>query len=221
MFLVFLGAPGAGKGTQAAITSRKMGLAHVASGDLFRQAVEKGTDLGKSVKAYLDKGALVPDEVTVQLILERIKEPDCKAGCVFDGFPRTVDQARALDKMLSGRGQTIDKAVYIEVPEEALLKRLSGRWICSKCQTPYHEISSPPKVSKICDRCGGQLYQRSDDTPATITKRLKVYFDQTAPVLDYYKAEGKLVRVDGELSIEGVAEKIIDALGRDQLVKAA
>lgn len=220
MFLVFLGAPGAGKGTQAAIISRKMGLAHVASGDLFRQAVEKGTDLGKSVKAYLDKGALVPDEVTVQLILERINEPDCKAGCVFDGFPRTVEQARALDKMLSGRGQTIDKAVYIAVPEEALLKRLSGRWICSACQTPYHEISSPPKISKICDKCGGQLYQRSDDTPATITKRLKVYFDQTAPVLDYYKAKGKLVRVDGELSIEGVAEEIIDALRHDKLVKA-
>jgi adenylate kinase len=219
-FLVFLGAPGAGKGTQAAIISQRMGLAHVASGDLFRQAVEKGTDLGKSVKSYLDKGTLVPDEVTIQLILERIKQPDCKAGCVFDGFPRTVEQARALDKLLAGRGQTIDRAVYIEVPEEALLKRLSGRWICSKCQTPYHEISSPPKVAKVCDKCGGRLYQRSDDVPATIKERLKVYFDQTAPVLDYYKAMGKLVRVDGELSIEGVAEEIIEALGHDELIKA-
>ncbi len=148
MFLVFLGAPGAGKGTQAAVIARKLGLAHIASGDLFRQAVEKGTELGKSVKAYMDKGALVPDEVTIQLISERLNEPDCKSGCVFDGFPRTIEQARALDKMLASRGEAIDKAIYIEVPEKELLKRLSGRWICRKCQTPYHEVSSPPKVTR-------------------------------------------------------------------------
>jgi len=213
MFLVFLGAPGAGKGTQAAIISRKLGLAHIASGDLFRQAVDKGTKLGKSVKAYMDKGALVPDEVTIQLISERLNEPDCKSGCVFDGFPRTTEQARALDRMLTSRGEAIDKAIYIEVPEKELLKRLSGRWICRKCQTPYHEVTSPPKVRNICDKCDGELYQRSDDTEETVKERLKVYFAQTTPVLDYYKAEGKLVAVDGKLGIEEVSEKIINALG--------
>ncbi|MBM3141666.1 MAG: adenylate kinase [Chloroflexi bacterium] len=213
MFLVFLGAPGAGKGTQAAIISRKLGLAHIASGDLFRQAVDKGTKLEKSVKAYMDKGALVPDEVTIQLISERLNEPDCKSGCVFDGFPRTIEQARALDRMLTSRGEAIDKAIYIEAPEKELLKRLSGRWICRKCQTPYHEVTSPPKVRNICDKCGGELYQRSDDTEETVKERLKVYFAQTTPVLDYYKAEGKLVAVDGKLGIEEVSEKIINALG--------
>ena len=218
MFLVFLGAPGAGKGTQAAIISRKMGLAHIASGDLFRQAVEKGTKLGKSVKAYMDKGVLVPDEVTIQLISERLNESDCKAGCVFDGFPRTIEQARALDKMLTSRGEAIDKAIYIEVPEKELLKRLSGRWICRKCQAPYHELTSPPKVPNACDKCDGELYQRSDDTVETVKERLKVYFTQTTPVLDYYKAEGKLVTVDGNLGIEEVSEKIIGILG-PKLVK--
>jgi adenylate kinase len=213
MFLVFLGAPGAGKGTQAAVISRKLELAHIASGDLFRQAVEKGTELGKSVKAYMDKGALVPDEVTIQLISERLNEPDCKAGCVFDGFPRTIEQAKALDKMLASRGQSIDKAIYIEVPEKELLKRLGGRWICRKCQTPYHEVTSPPRTPGTCDKCGGELYQRSDDTEETVRERLKVYFAQTAPVLDYYKAEGKLAAVNGSLGIEEVAEKIFDVLG--------
>jgi len=213
MFLVFLGAPGAGKGTQAAIISRKLGLAHVASGDLFRQAVDKGTELGKSVKSYMEKGALVPDEVTIQLIAERLNEPDCKSGCIFDGFPRTTEQARALDRMLSSRGEAIDEAIYIEVPEEELLKRLSGRWICRKCQTPYHEVTSPPKVRNKCDKCGGELYQRPDDTEETVKKRLKVYFAQTIPVLDYYKEKGKLFAVDGNLDIEEVSEKIIDTLG--------
>jgi adenylate kinase len=218
MFLVFLGAPGAGKGTQAAIISRKLGLAHIASGDLFRQAVDKGTKLGKSVKAYMDKGALVPDEVTIQLISERLNEPDCRPGCVFDGFPRTTEQARALDRMLTSRGEAIDKAIYIEVAEKELLKRLSGRWICRKCQTPYHEVTSPPKVRNICDKCGGELYQRSDDTEETVKERLKVYFAQTTPVLDYYQVGGKLFTVDGNLGVEEVSNNIISALG-PKLVK--
>jgi len=213
MFLVFLGSPGAGKGTQAAVISRKLGLAHIASGDLFRQAVEKGTELGKSVKNYMDKGALVPDEVTIQLISERLNEPDCMSGCVFDGFPRTIEQARALDKMLASRGEAIDKAIYIAVPEKELLQRLGGRWICRKCQTPYHQVTSPPKVTGKCDKCGGDLYQRSDDTEETVRERLKVYFAQTTPVLDYYKAEGELVAMDGNRGIEEVSEKIIDVLG--------
>ena len=139
MFLVFLGAPGAGKGTQGAIISQNLRLAHIASGDMFRQAVQKGTKLGQTVKAYMDKGKLAPDEVTIQLISERLNEPDCKAGCVFDGFPRTVEQAKALDKTFASRGKAVDKAIYIEVPEEELLKRLTGRWICRKCQAPYHK----------------------------------------------------------------------------------
>ncbi len=213
MILIFLGAPGAGKGTQAAVISQKLGLAHIASGDLFRQAVDEGTELGKSVKSYMDEGALVPDEVTIRLISERLDKSDCKSGCVFDGFPRNTEQARALDRMLAGRGEAIDEAIYIEVPEKELLKRLTGRWVCRKCQAPYHEVTAPPKVRNICDKCGGELYQRLDDTEETIKKRLKVYFAQTAPVLDYYQAEGKLFTVDGNLGIEEVSEKIINALG--------
>jgi len=212
MYLVLLGAPGAGKGTQAAMISRKLGLAHIASGDLFRQAVEKGTKLGRLVKDYMDKGLLVPDKVTVQVISERLDEPDCETGCVFDGFPRTVEQAKALDKALAGRGKAIDKAIYIEVSEEELLERISGRWICGQCQAPYHEVTSPPKVAKKCDKCGGELYQRSDDTPETVTERLKVYFRQTTRVLDYYRGKGKLVKVDGKLGIEEVAEAMSDVL---------
>ncbi len=157
MILIFLGAPGAGKGTQAAVISQKLGLAHIASGDLFRQAVDEGTELGKSVKSYMDEGALVPDEVTIRLISERLDKSDCKSGCVFDGFPRNTEQARALDRMLAGRGEAIDEAIYIEVPEKELLKRLTGRWVCRKCQAPYHEVTAPPKVRNICDKCGGEM----------------------------------------------------------------
>jgi adenylate kinase len=212
MFLVFLGAPGAGKGTQAAIISKRLSLAHLASGDLFREAVEKGTKLGEKVKGYMEKGVLVPDEVTIQLISERLIEPDCQGGCIFDGFPRTLAQAQALDRILAGMGKALDKVVYIEVPEEELLKRLGGRWVCRKCQAPYHEITSPPKVAGVCDRCGGELYQRPDDNVETVRERLKVYFGQTVPLLDYYQAQGKLVRVDGKLGIEQVAEAIIGVL---------
>jgi adenylate kinase len=212
MFLVLLGAPGAGKGTQAAMISRKVGLAHIASGDLFRQAVEKGTKLGQSVKAYMDKGMLVPDEVTIQVISERLNEPDCQTGCIFDGFPRTVEQAKALDKTLASQGKAIDKAIYVEVSDDELLKRLGGRWICRQCQTPYHEVTSRPRIPNKCDKCGGELYQRSDDTEETVKERLKVYFAQTTPVLDYYRAEAKLVKVDGKRGIEEVSEEIIDVL---------
>ena len=155
MYLVFLGAPGAGKGTQAAIITKKLGLAHIASGDLFRQAVKAGTEIGKMVEFYMKKGELVPDEVTIRMILERIEEPDCKAGCIFDGFPRTLEQAGALDKAMAKQNKIIDKAVYIEVPEEELLKRLGGRWTCQKCQAIYHEVTSPPSKSGKCDKCDG------------------------------------------------------------------
>lgn len=217
MFLVLLGAPGGGKGTQAAIISREWGLAHIASGDLFRQAVEKGTKVGQTVKDYMDKGMLVPDEVTVQVISERLGDPDCEMGCVFDGFPRTVEQAMVLDKTLASRGKAIDKAIYVEVPEEELLKRLSGRRICRRCQAPYHELTSPPKVPGKCDKCGGELYKRSDDNEDTVRGRLKVYFAQTMPVLDYYRGVGKLINVDGKKGIEEVAGEIVGALGLKSL----
>lgn len=213
MYLVFFGAPGAGKGTQAAVISKNLGLAHIASGDLFRQAVSKGTELGKLVKSYMEKGELVPDEVTIRVISERLNEADCKAGCVFDGFPRTLEQAKALDKTLAGQKEAVDKAIYIDVDSEELLKRLSGRWTCRQCQAVYHETASPPKVCGKCDKCGGELYQRTDDNEETIRERLKVYFVQTTPLLDYYKATGKLVRVDGQPGIEEVTKQIVTGLG--------
>jgi adenylate kinase len=213
MFYVFLGAPGAGKGTQAAIVSQELGLAHIASGDLFRQAVAKGTELGKLAKSYMDKGELVPDEVTIKMISERLKEPDCRSGVIFDGFPRTLEQAKALDRTLASHKKAINKVIYIEVASEDLLKRLGGRWTCRKCQAIYHEIASPPKNASECDKCGGELYQRPDDNEKTIKERLKVFFAQTTPLLDYYKASKKLVKVDGQLGIEQVTKQIVDAVG--------
>ena len=217
MFMVLLGAPGAGKGTQASIVSQQLVLAHIASGDLFRQAVESDSKLGQLVKSYMEKGILVPDEVTIQMVLERINEPDCKEGCVFDGFPRTVEQAEALDKAFISQTKSIDIAIYIDVSEDELLKRLSGRWICRDCQAPYHEVLSPPKISGKCDRCNGKLYQRSDDTVETVKERLKVYFDQTTPVLDYYEKKDMLIRVNGESEIQKVAEEIIGAIKAKQV----
>ena len=207
-----LGAPGAGKGTQADILSRDMNLPHIASGDLFRQALEKRTDIGLSAKAYMDKGELVPDEITTKMILERIDQPDCASGCLFDGFPRTLQQAKTLDKALSQQGRSIDKAIYIEVPDEELVKRLSGRWLCRACQTPYHITNSPPRTPGECDRCGGELYQRPDDRKETAKERLNVFFAQTVPILDYYKKQGKLIRVNGNLGMQGVAREIVSAL---------
>jgi adenylate kinase len=212
MYIVLLGAPGAGKGTQAAIISQKTGLTHIASGDLFRQAVQKGTELGKLVKSYMDKGMLAPDDVTIRVIMERLGEPDCAKGCIFDGFPRTLDQAKALDKTLKEQKKGIDKAVFIDVPDEELVKRLGGRWTCRNCQAVYHEVASPPKIAGRCDKCGGELYQRPDDNEVTIRERLKVYFNQTTPVLDYYRKDGKLITIDGKLSIDEVAEKVVHAL---------
>ena len=207
-----LGAPGAGKGTQADILSQEMDLPHIASGDLFRQALEKRTEVGLLAKSYMDKGELVPDDTTIKLILERINQPDCVSGCLFDGFPRTLHQAKVLDEALKEQGKTIDKAIYIEVPNEELVKRLSGRWLCRACQTPYHIISSPPKTPGKCDKCGGKLYQRSDDREETVKDRVSIFFAQTVPILDYYKKQGKLIRVNGNLGMQGVARGIISAL---------
>ena len=212
MYIIMLGAPGAGKGTQADILSQEMGLPHIASGDLFRQALEERTEVGLLAKSYMDKGKLVPDEITIKMILERINQPDCISGFLLDGFPRTLHQAQVLDKALNEQGKSIDKAIYIEVPNEELVKRLSGRWLCKNCQTPYHIINSPPKTPGKCDKCGGELYQRSDDREETVKDRLGVFFAQTVPILDYYKKQNKLVRVNGNLGMQRVAREIISAL---------
>jgi adenylate kinase len=212
MHIIMLGAPGAGKGTQADILSQKMNLPHIASGDLFRQALEERTEVGLLAKSYMDKGELVPDEVAIKMILERIDQPDCASGCLLDGFPRTLHQAEVLDKAFKEQEKTIDKAIYIEVPNEELVKRLSGRRLCRVCQTPYHIISSPPKTTGKCDKCGGELYQRSDDKEETVKERLSIFFAQTIPILDYYKKQGKLIKVNGNLGIQEVAREIISAL---------
>jgi adenylate kinase len=212
VYVIFLGAPGAGKGTQAAEVAKELKLAHIATGDMFRDAQKQGTALGLKAKEYMEKGMLVPDEITVAMLLERISAPDCREGVIFDGFPRTLAQAEALDKAFIKQSKTIDKVVYIKVDEEELLIRLSGRWICRQCQTPYHEVTSPPKVKGKCDRCGGELYQRDDDKPATIKERLKVFFAQTAPLIDYYTKTGKLTEVQGVGSIEKIRKAILNVL---------
>lgn len=212
MYLVLLGAPGAGKGTQAAVLTQKLKLAHIASGDLFRQALGKGTELGLQAKAYMEKGQLVPNEITIKMVLERIVAPDCAAGIILDGFPRNLEQAKALDEALKTQKKGIDKAVYIKVSEAELLKRLTGRWICRKCQAPYHEVDAPPKVKGKCDKCDGELYQRADDNTETIKKRLQVFFAETAPLIEYYSKTGKLLEVQGEGSMEDISARIISAL---------
>jgi adenylate kinase len=210
-----LGAPGSGKGTQAATLSEDLGIAHVASGDLFREAVSRGDELGRQAKSYMDRGLLVPDKITIRMILERIAAPDCAKGFILDGFPRTLEQAQALDGALGEKGQAIEKVLYIEVSTEELVRRLSGRLICRTCQTPYHEITSPPKVPGRCDRCGGELYQRPDDSAETVKRRIEVYFAETTPLIDYYGKAKKLVPINGQQSIEEVGEELIAALSKD------
>ena len=212
MYIILLGAPGAGKGTQAVMLAEKMDLVQVASGDLFRQALRQETELGKKAKSYMEKGQLVPNEITIQMILERLSEPDCEKGALLDGFPRNTEQAEALDKALARQNKAIDKVVYIKVTEGELLKRLSGRWICRNCEAPYHEVNSPPQVAWKCDRCGGELYQRPDDNVETVKKRLEVYFAETSPLIDYYKHAGKLLEINGEGSTVEVNRRIVTAL---------
>ena len=219
MYIVLLGAPGAGKGTQANIVSKKLNLVHMASGDLFREALEKGTELGIRAKSYMEQGMLVPDEITISMVLERISTPDSKSGVILDGFPRNLLQAKALEKALAEQTKTIHAAVYIKVTEERLLKRLSGRWICRNCQTPYHAEDSPPRIQGKCDKCGGELYQRPDDTFETAKKRLEVYANETAPLIDYYVQEGTLLEIDGEGSIDDVSQRVVTALREESLTR--
>jgi adenylate kinase len=219
--VVFLGAPGAGKGTQAAKVAEELKLLHLATGDMFRQAQKEGTRLGLLAKSYMEKGALVPDEVTIGMVQERIAAPDAKGGVIFDGFPRSLKQAEALDKALAEQKKTLDKVVYIKVSEGELLKRLGGRWICRQCQTPYHEVSSPPRVKGKCDKCGGELYQRADDTEETVKKRLVTYFAETAPLIEYYTKTGKLTEVAGEGDVDAVRKRITQALKSEAVAPRA
>jgi adenylate kinase len=212
VYIILLGAPGAGKGTQAVMLAEKLNLVQVASGDLFRQALQRETELGLKAKSYMEKGQLVPDEITIQMVLERLSAPDCTDGTILDGFPRNKQQAEALDRALAPQSRAIDKVVYIKVSEGELLKRLSGRWICRNCQAPYHAVDSPPKVAGRCDRCGGELYQRPDDTVETVKKRLDVYFAETSPLIDYYSRAGKLLEVNGEGSVSEVNRRILAAM---------
>ncbi len=212
MYIIFLGAPGAGKGTQATAASRELNLAHIATGDLFRQALEQGTELGMQAEAYMEKGQLVPDGITVQMVLEKMKTTGDRAGVILDGFPRNLEQAKALDEALDDK-KSIDKVVYIKVPEKELQRRLSDRWVCRRCQAVYRAGESAAVASEKCERCGGELYQRPDDTAETVKKRLEVYFARTEPLIDYYAQEGKLVEIDGEGSVAEVTGRIKAALG--------
>jgi adenylate kinase len=210
--VIFLGAPGAGKGTQARRLAAGSGVPQVATGDMLREAVAEGTPLGREAKRYMDQGALVPDEVVIGLVDERLARPDAGRGYVLDGFPRTVAQAEALDGLLRRRGQALDRVVFFDVSREELLRRLTGRRVCRQCGAAFHLVSAPPKEQGRCDQCGGDLYQRTDDGESTVAHRLDVYQAQTAPLLDYYKQRGLLVRVAGEGPVDRVAAAIQKAV---------
>jgi adenylate kinase len=212
LYVILFGAPGVGKGTQAAILAEKTGLVHITTGELFREAIRLETELGKQAKVYYDRGQLVPDHLTIAMLLERLSRGDCAGGCILDGFPRTLEQATALDEALAREGRAIDKVVYIQAPQDELLSRLSGRWNCRQCGSVYHERFQPPREAGRCDQCGGELYQREDDKPETARKRLEVYAQQTAPLIDYYRARGKLMEIDGDKSVEEVAENLLAAV---------
>lgn len=214
-FIVLLGAPGAGKGTQAVYLEEVLGIPHVSSGDLFRENLREETELGKLARAYMDRGELVPDEVTIAMVKERLARPDCAGGAVLDGFPRTIAQADALDTILAEKGRRVEIVPYIRVPDEVLLARLAGRWTCRQCEAIYHELFSPPKVAGRCDVCGGELYQRADDTPETQRRRIEVYFQQTTPLIEYYRERGLLAEIDGEQSIEQVQTDLLAAIQAD------
>ncbi|MCD8502122.1 MAG: adenylate kinase [Bacillaceae bacterium] len=208
MNLILMGLPGAGKGTQAEKIVQKYGIPHISTGDMFRAAIKNGTELGLKAKAFMDEGNLVPDEVTVGIVRERLMKDDCKNGFLLDGFPRTVAQADALEEMLTGLGRKIDHVLYIKVPKEDLFKRLTGRWICPTCGATYHEIYNPPKVAGKCDKDGSDLIQRDDDKPETVGRRLEVNLEQAQPLVDFYSEKGYLRNLDGNKDINDVFEDI-------------
>lgn len=215
MNIILMGLPGAGKGTQASEIVKKFPIPHISTGDMFRKAIKDETDLGKEAKSYMDRGELVPDEVTVGIVKERISEDDAKKGFLLDGFPRTIEQAEALNNIMSELDRNIDAVINIEVPEEELMNRLTGRRICEKCGTTYHLVFNPPKVDGVCDIDGGKLYQRKDDNPETVSNRLSVNVKQSKPILEYYDEKSVLKNIDGAKDIDEVTKDVIDIL--DQL----
>ncbi len=213
MKIVMLGAPGAGKGTQAKQIAGKYGLPHISTGDIFRANIKNGTELGKEAKKYMDQGLLVPDELTVRLLLDRVSREDCKNGYVLDGFPRTIPQANVLDEALEKLGDQIDYAIDVDVPDENIVRRMSGRRACLSCGATYHVAYAPPKKEGICDTCGSELVLRDDDKPETVQNRLHVYHEQTQPLIDFYARKGVLRTVDGTQAVEDVFEAICKILG--------
>ena len=214
MKLIMLGAPGAGKGTQAARVAAELKVPHISTGDIFRSNIKNGTELGKKAKAYIDAGNLVPDELTCDLVADRIAQEDCKNGFILDGFPRTIPQAEALDKVLTSKGEKVDYAVNIDVPDSAIVARMSGRRACVSCGATYHIEFNPPKQEGICDVCGAKLILREDDKPETVQNRLSVYHEQTQPLIDYYDKQGALVTVDGTLPMDDVFAAILAKIGK-------
>lgn len=212
MNMVLMGLPGAGKGTQAALIVEKLGIPHISTGDMFRAAVKEQTPLGQEAKSYMDRGQLVPDHVTIGIVRERLGKDDCAKGFLLDGFPRTVPQAEALDQLTKELNRPIDYVIYIDVAEEELLKRLTGRRICRNCGATYHTVFAPSKKDGVCDRCGGELYQRDDDRLETVQERLKVNVEQTEHLLRYYESTGKLYRVDGVQPIDEVTQSILSII---------
>ena len=218
LFIVMLGAPGAGKGTQARLLSEALGLPQVSSGDIFRENLKGETPLGLLAKQYMDRGELVPDDVTISMVMERLSRPDCAAGAILDGFPRTLAQAAALDESLQGQGSRVSLVPLLEVSDEAVIGRLAGRRVCRTCQAMYHVEFNPPKTEGVCDKvtasgkCGGELYRRADDEPETVRNRLFVYYKQTAPLVGYYFAHGVLVVLDGDRPIEQIQADLLTAV---------
>ena len=212
MKIIMLGAPGAGKGTQAKMIAEKFNIPHISTGDIFRANIKNGTELGKKAKEYMDKGQLVPDELTVEILLDRVAADDCKNGYVLDGFPRTIPQADVLDKELTKRGDKVDFAINVDVPDENIVRRMSGRRACLKCGATYHIEHIPPKQEGICDKCGSELVQRDDDKPETVQNRLSVYHEQTQPLIDYYNKKNILKSVDGTKDMQEVFSDIVNIL---------
>ena len=213
MKIIMLGAPGAGKGTQAKMLADKYMIPHISTGDIFRANIKNGTELGQKAKTYMDQGLLVPDELVCDLVVDRVQQEDCAKGYILDGFPRTIPQAEALDAALAKIGSKIDYAVNVEVPDENIVRRMSGRRACVDCGATYHIVYNPTKVEGICDACGKELILRDDDKPETVTKRLNVYHEQTQPLIDYYTNQGTLVEVDGTMNMDDVFNAIVKILG--------
>jgi adenylate kinase len=213
MRLILLGAPGAGKGTQAKLLTGRLGIPQVSTGDILRQSVAHGTELGREAKSFMDRGALVPDEVVIGIIEERLRKPDCARGYILDGFPRTLPQAEALARALTSLHASMDRVLSVEVPEEDLVKRLTGRRVCRECGNMYHVDTSPPRTAGRCDTCGDSLYQRDDDKEETIRHRLRVYKEQTQPLVGYYERLGLLERIDGQGTVEEISQRVHRALG--------